>query len=84
MALATITSKGQVTIPQEVREKLGLRAGDQLEFEVPPDGTLKVTPVSRKIDQVYGMLSSKSRSRKALSIKEIDVRLRKAFRKRGR
>ena len=31
-ARATITSKGQVTIPQEVRQRLGLKQGDQVVF----------------------------------------------------
>lgn len=30
---ATITSKGQVTIPVEIRERLGLKAGDRIEFD---------------------------------------------------
>src|SRR5581483_3292790 len=32
MAKATVTSKGQITIPKTVRERLGLRPGDQIEF----------------------------------------------------
>ena len=32
MASATITSKGQVTIPVDVRNELGLSAGDRIEF----------------------------------------------------
>jgi AbrB family looped-hinge helix DNA binding protein len=32
MAKAKITAKGQVTIPQEVRERMGLRMGDEIEF----------------------------------------------------
>jgi AbrB family looped-hinge helix DNA binding protein len=32
MATATLTSKGQVTIPAAVRDKLGLAAGDRVEF----------------------------------------------------
>jgi antitoxin PrlF len=82
MSVATITSKGQVTIPKEVREKLGLRAGDQLDFQVEPDGGLRATPVSRKVDQVFGMLSSKSRSGKALSSADIAEGLRRALAKR--
>lgn len=32
--VATVTSKGQITIPQEVRKRLGLKQGDQVSFEL--------------------------------------------------
>ena len=41
---ATLTSKGQITIPQEVRQRLGLQQGDQVEF-VTEDGVTVVRPV---------------------------------------
>jgi AbrB family looped-hinge helix DNA binding protein len=41
---ATITSKGQITIPQEVRRVLGVRAGDKLMFEEDETG-VRVRPV---------------------------------------
>ncbi len=31
--IATITSKGQITIPLQIRERLGLKAGDQINFD---------------------------------------------------
>ncbi len=40
---ATLTSKGQVTIPQEVRQRLGLKQGDQIAFEV-EDGRTVLKP----------------------------------------
>jgi antitoxin PrlF len=40
MLVAKITSKGQVTIPKEVRERLGVNTGDELEFEETPRGML--------------------------------------------
>jgi antitoxin PrlF len=41
MALtSTVSSKGQVTIPQEVRTRLGLREGDRVEFVVEGDKTV--------------------------------------------
>ena len=42
-AVARITTKGQVTIPQEVREYLGLREGDRIEF-VNENGHMTVRP----------------------------------------
>ena len=38
MARARVTSKGQITIPKEVRERLGLRPGDEVEFVEDADG----------------------------------------------
>lgn len=37
---ATLTSKGQVTIPQAIRERLGLKQGDQISFEIDDDKTV--------------------------------------------
>lgn len=40
-----ITSKGQVTIPQAVREQAGLHAHSEVEFEVLPNGDVLIRPV---------------------------------------
>jgi AbrB family looped-hinge helix DNA binding protein len=39
---ATVTSKGQVTIPAAMRERLGLKAGDRIRFVEGPDGRVTV------------------------------------------
>lgn len=44
---ATITSKGQITVPREVRRVLGVRAGDRLLFESDGEG-VRVRPVRGK------------------------------------
>jgi len=44
---AKVTSKGQVTIPREIRRRLGVRAGDRLQFE--DDGMgVRVTAVGEE------------------------------------
>lgn len=36
--IATLTSKGQITLRASIRKKLKIRTGDKLDFEVTPDG----------------------------------------------
>lgn len=56
MPKATITSKGQLTLPKEVRARLGVGAGDQVEFEVEEDGTVTVRPVKGTALGLFGLL----------------------------
>ena len=55
MTLATLTSKGQLTIPKEVREKLRLKTGDRVELTVLPDGRALLTP-SQSLASLGGLL----------------------------
>ena len=41
---ATLTSKGQATIPKAIREHLGLRPGGRVKFFIHPDGTVVLLP----------------------------------------
>lgn len=47
MSFATMTSKGQATIPKAVREAAGLRTGDRMHFTVLEDGTILVRVKNR-------------------------------------
>jgi AbrB family looped-hinge helix DNA binding protein len=53
---ATVTSKGRVTIPAEVRKNLGLRAGSRLEIIVQDDGRLDVIALTSSVRSVKGMV----------------------------
>lgn len=46
MNKATLTSKGQLTVPREVRERLGLKAGDRLLFDIEGD-TVRLRVIQR-------------------------------------
>ena len=52
MAFATVTSKGQTTIPKEVRAAANLRPGDRIHFTVLADGTIIVRVKNRSIRDI--------------------------------
>ena len=53
MPVATMTSKGQVTVPLPVRRALGIEPGDQVDF-VEVDGGYMLRPRSRSLMSLYG------------------------------
>lgn len=56
MPAATITSKGQITLPREVRDHLHVREGDRVEFEIGRDGEVRVRPMTGSVEELFGML----------------------------
>lgn len=57
MVTSTITSKGQITIPKTVRERLGLRPGDVLDVQCDDRGRIVLRPVSESaLARVSGIL----------------------------
>ena len=61
MAVATITSKGQTTIPKEIRDGLGLQPNDQVHFTLLADGTVIMRAKKRSVGEVYGILHKPGR-----------------------
>lgn len=58
---ATLTSKGQTTIPKEIRDRLGLQAGDRMTFTLMPDKTVLMRVKSRSVVDLAGLLHKKGR-----------------------
>ena len=75
MAIATLTSKGQLTVPKPIRESLRLHAGDKVEI-VARDGEAVMRLVTVHVDDVIGMLHRYAR--RSHTIKELDDGIRKA------
>ena len=55
---ATVTSKGQVTIPKSIRDALHIKEGTQLSFEIGPTGTIVIRPRTRDLRQLRGILKA--------------------------
>lgn len=61
MPTATMTSKGQITIPKEVRAHLGVAPGDRLDFVVGHNGTVSLVSLSRPVRELFGLLKAPGR-----------------------
>ena len=70
MPTATLTTKGQITIPKQVRDHLGVDTGDRLSFDVREDGTVVVTPLTRHVRDLAGIL--RRPGQRAVSLAEMD------------
>jgi AbrB family looped-hinge helix DNA binding protein len=58
---ATLTSKGQTTIPKEIRDSLRMKAGDRMTFTLMPDATVVMRVKSKSITELAGALYKKGR-----------------------
>ena len=58
---STLTSKGQTTIPKEIRDSLAMKAGDRMTFTLMSDATVLMRVKSKSITELAGMLRKKGR-----------------------
>lgn len=66
---ATVTSKGQVTIPLAIRTKAKIGPGAKLDFQIEDDGTIKVSLLNKEVSQLKGLV--KSKRKKAVSLEDM-------------
>jgi AbrB family looped-hinge helix DNA binding protein len=55
--IATVTSKGQVTIPVEIRELLGISAQDKIVFRLGKDHKIEIEPLPMTLEEAFGSVS---------------------------
>lgn len=65
----TVTSKGQVTIPKKVREHLGIKPGDRLEFHIDETGNVHLESGNKSIRALKGILP---RPERALTLEKMN------------
>jgi antitoxin PrlF len=80
MATSTLTSKGQITIPKEIREHLRLRTGHRLEFQIAADGLVVMRPRNRDVRELKGILRPKRRN--PVSVEQMNEAIAEGFAKR--
>ena len=73
MATATVTSKGQVTIPKQIRELLGLGSGDRINFVIEDDGRVTFRPATKDIRSLKGIVHKPG---KPVSVEDMNATIR--------
>ena len=58
---ATLTSKGQMTVPKAIRDSLGMKAGDRMTFTLMPDGIVVLRVKNKRVSDLGGILHKKGR-----------------------
>jgi AbrB family looped-hinge helix DNA binding protein len=70
VSTATLTTKGQITIPAEVRRKLNVEAGDRVEFVEIEPGRFEVIAATRSVRELKGRFGKPTRT---VSIEEMNA-----------
>ncbi|GAB1540269.1 AbrB/MazE/SpoVT family DNA-binding domain-containing protein [Scytonema sp. NUACC21] len=71
MSIATVTIKGQVTIPKEIRDYLKIETGSKIEFVVDENGDVKIVPLNVPVEALSGVLHRPGM--KAATIEEMEA-----------
>ena len=80
MARSKLTSKGQTTIPLQVRERLGLRQGDAIDFVFQADGSIALRSATRDVRSLKGYLHRPGM--RSISVEEMTMEVRRTAVKR--
>lgn len=72
MAESTVTSKGQITIPKVVRERLHLEPGDKVYFDMREDGTVSLLTRRHPIEGLFGLLKDRVQLARPIPVEEMN------------
>lgn len=70
---ATVTSKGQVTLPSEVRKRLGIRKGSRIRFSIPVTGAVKVETVLYDLEDLWKAADQGGQAGAPMTFEEMDA-----------
>jgi antitoxin PrlF len=70
---ATVTSKGQVTLPSELRKRLGIQKGSRIRFTIPSSGPVQVEPVRYELEDLWRMANNGSKPERVMSFDEMNA-----------
>jgi AbrB family looped-hinge helix DNA binding protein len=75
----TVSSKGQITVPRALRERLKLGAGTRMQATVDPEGRLVLVPAQLEPEE---LMRSRPKLSRTLSVEQMDAAIQRALRGR--
>ncbi len=69
---AKVTSKGQVTLPKELRKHLGIQEGSRIQFSIPVSGAVHVEPILYNVEDLWRMADQGGHSKSIMSFEQMD------------
>ncbi len=70
---ATVTSKGQVTLPKKLRQYLGIERGSRIRFNIPATGAVKLEPVQHDLEDLWKMADQGGKTGVVMTLEEMDA-----------
>jgi antitoxin PrlF len=70
---ATVTSKGQITLPRAVRSRLGIETGSRIRFTLPPGGGFEAHPVLLELEDLWAIADQGGKPRPVMSFDEMNA-----------
>lgn len=72
MKESTLTTKGRITIPKAIRERLHLQPGDTVGFDVRADGSVSMVKCKQSIESLFGLLKGRVRLKRPITIEAMN------------
>lgn len=70
---ATVTSKGQVTLPKALRDHLGIQTGSRIRFSLAPNGGFQATPVLYELEDFWRMTDQAGKAKGVMTFEEMNA-----------
>ena len=70
---ATVTSKGQVTLPKELRRRLGIQRGSRVRFSISARGAVRVEPVLYDLEDLWRMADLSGQANGVMTFEEMNA-----------
>lgn len=70
---ATVTSKGQITLPKVLRDRLGLRRGSRIRFRLDSRGRLQGEPVLHDLEDLWALADQGQRPKKPMTVEDLNA-----------